>query len=66
MKATCKNDRSLLRLDPRDSLGGRGKGPLPMAGRCDGSRTSRRGFNADALAERKDVSYALTERNAKL
>ena len=23
-------------------------------------------FNADALAERKDVSYALTERNAKL
>ena len=66
MKARCKNDRSLLLLDPRDSLGRRGKGPLPMAGRCDGSRTCRRGFNADAFVERKDVSYALTDRNAKL
>jgi hypothetical protein len=46
MKATCRNDRSLLRLNPRDSLGRHGKGP-PMA---TAPELVGAVFSADALA----------------
>jgi hypothetical protein len=49
MKATCKNDRGLLRLEPRDSLGRHGKGPT-MAGGATAPELVAAGFNADALA----------------